>query len=178
MVKIDNSKNPEMEKVYTDSKGNDWYSLKNVFDLSGIRGIAAMRTQRYFSMMLSEKTLKDLLEEHDRAAKALDITKCFAIVQDIKNRQNLICEENSILDLVNVYYYLKDEDPHNVSDTFLQKKLQLWSEDSICKGFFLKVGLMLTNKLANMSKEDLQKYLEDSQMITSQIKKFLLSNVE
>lgn len=176
MDKINNSKNPDMERVYTDKNGNDWYSLKNPFELSGVRGIAAMRAQRYFNMMLSQDTLKQLLEQHDKAAKALDITMCFAIVQDIKNRQSLICEENSILDLVNVYYFLNDENPDEISDAFLQKKLKLWSEDSICKGFFLKVGLMLTNKLADMSPEDLQKYLEESRMIADRIKKFFLSS--
>lgn len=169
MSKLKNSQNPALVKVYTDSQKNDWYTNQNPFDLSAIRGIAASRAERYVGMMLSEDTLKDLLEEHDRAAKQVDITKCFAIVQEIKNRQAFICEENSVLDLVNVYFFINDEDPARGDEKSTELKKKIWQEDSICKGFFLDVGFKLTNKLANIPEEDLKSYLAKTKHLADRV---------
>lgn len=178
MDKIKNSENPALAKVYEDAQKNIWYTNVNPFDISAIRGIAASRAERYVGMMLSESELKGLLEEHDKAARQTDITMCFAIVQEIKNRQSFICEENSLLDLVNCYYFINDEDPENMADTFTQLKKKMWMEDPACKNFFLRVGFKLTNKLSNIPEETLLRYLVETKTIAERVQNMLTEKHE
>lgn len=168
-----NASDTKLVEVYTDKFGNKWYTNLNPFDISAVRGIAAARKERYVGMMLSETTLKELLEEHRMAAKELDIRKCFAIVQEIANRQAFICEEDSILDLVDIYYFLNEEEPETISDFHSAEKRKIWLEDPACKNFFLKVGMALTNRLANIPESDLLKYLSDTATIALRVKDLL-----
>ena len=165
--------NPDFVKVYEDLKGNVWYSHKNPLTISAIRGIAAERANRYVGMMISEKELKKLLQEHNLAAKEFDVVKCFAIVQQISYRMEFITEENSVLDLVSLYYMLEDEPIEELTDAFAEKKKEIFNTDPVTKGFFLRLGFVLTNKLANIPESDLLKSLEKTKEVADQIYMFI-----
>lgn len=169
-MKINNSKNPKLQLVYTDSKQRKWYGLKNpVGDLSAARGIAGSRAERYLGLMISEVELKLALDAHRIAAKEGDLVKCFAIIDDISYRAKFLTEENSVLDLANIYFFLEDEDPEELSDSISEKKRAIWQEDKKCRDFFLRMGFALTKKFQPTSDEDLLKYMDETRVVMEKL---------
>ncbi len=172
---IDNSKNPEMIMVHKDKLGNEWYSYTNILDISPSRGMSAARADRYVGLRISEGNFKALV---DTAIDAInnpnpDFVTAISILHEFKHRTEFLCEENSILDLAAIYYFLKDEDPEFPSNHHNKKKIEIWAKDEVCRGFFLHMGLALTRKFSDTPEEDLLKFLRESKMIADRIFKFI-----
>lgn len=172
---IDNSKNTSLKKVYTDAMGNDWYCLNNILDLSPSRGLSAARADRYASLKISEPELKALL---DKAIEGLnntapDIVQAISILHELKYRTEFLCEENSILDLCAIYYFLNDENPDFPSEHHNNLKREIWAKDEQCRGFFLHMGLAITKSFSNIAEEDLLKFLQESKKVAERIYRFI-----
>lgn len=172
---IDNSKNNALKLVHTDTMGNEWYCFENVLDISPSRGLSAARADRYASLKISEPELKALL---NKAIEGLnsntpDITQAIAILFELKHRTEFLCEENSILDLSAIYYFLKDEDPNYPSEIHNRKKREIWQKDEVCRGFFLHMGLALTKQFSTIAEEDLLKFLKESLTVAERIYQFI-----
>lgn len=173
---IDNSKNIKLKEVYCDALGNKWYCLTNILEISPARGLSAARADRYVGMKISEHNLSQLLNVAiDGLNKEQNISQMIAIVHELKWRQEMLCEENSILDLAGIYYFLQDENPDFPSEAHNQKKREIWSKDEICRGFFLIMGLALTKRFSNTPEEDLLKFLnqEMTKELGQKIYKFI-----
>lgn len=171
--KYDHAKDTQFMEVYKDIHGNRWYSRTNVLTLSAIRGIAAERANRFLGLKISEHEMKLLLDALTEASKQGDIMKCFAIMQELKYRVEFITEENCVLELANIYYYLQHENPNVIEEDFAVKKRKIFSEDINCKGFFLRLGLRLTNKLASTPEEDLLKFMQNTKEIAERIYQYI-----
>ncbi len=172
---IDNSKNNALKLVHTDIMGNEWYCHENILDISPSRGLSAARADRYASLKISEPELKALL---NKAIEGLnsntpDITQAIAILFELKHRTEFLCEENSILDLSAIYYFLKDEDPNYPSEQHNRLKREIWSKDEVCRGFFLHMGLALTKQFSTIAEEDLLKFLKESLTVAERIYQFI-----
>lgn len=157
---IKNSENEALECSYTDQLGNKWYSHVNLLDISPARGIAAARADRYVGMRISQKNLFDLLGVAiDGINKKQDHVQATAIIHEIKHREEFLCEENSILDLAGIYYFLEDEDPDFPSERHAELKKEIWGKDELCRGFFLHMGLSITKQFSGTPEEDLVRFL-------------------
>lgn len=157
---IDNSQNIKLKQVYQDALGNKWYCLTNILEISPARGLSAARADRYVGLKISEHNFSQLLNVAiDGLNKEQNISQMIAIVHELKWRQEMLCEESSILDLAGIYYFLQDENPDFPSEVHNQKKREIWAQDEICRGFFLTLGLSLTTKFSNTPEEDLLKFL-------------------
>jgi len=170
---IDNSKNKKLKFVYEDKNKNKWYTFKNPMDIGAIRGIAAQKAERYVAMMVTKDELKLALDAHREAAKKGDIEKCFAIIYDLRYRTEMLCEENSVLDLAHIYYFLKDEDPEDESDYYRQQKQEIWAKDTACRSFFLRLGLALTKTFSPTSEKDLLKYLSQTKEVAQRLSRHI-----
>ena len=173
---IDNSQNIKLKEIYSDALGNKWYCLTNILEISPARGLSAARADRYVGMKISEHNLSQLLNVAiDGLNKEQNISQMIAIVHELKWRQEMLCEENSILDLAGIYYFLQDENPDFPSEVHNQKKREIWAKDEICRGFFLTLGLSLTTKFSNTPEEDLLKFLnqEMTKELGEKIYKFI-----
>lgn len=172
---IDNSTNPALEHVYTDITGNKWYALKNIMDISASRGVTAARADRYVGMRLSQDNLKALLKKalDGVNSNTPDIAGAIAILHEINFRQQFLCEENSLLDLAAVYYFLKDEDPELPSEYHNQKKVAIWDKDARCRGFFLHMGIALTKHFSDTSEKDLILFMEQAKETAQRIFQFI-----
>ena len=173
---IDNSQNIKLKEVYTDALGNKWFAQTNILEISPARGLSAARADRYVGLKISEHNLSQLLNVAiDGLNKEQNISQMIAIVHELKWRQEMLCEENSILDLAGIYYFLQDENPDFPSEVHNQKKREIWAQDEICRGFFLTLGLSLTTKFSNMPEEDLLKFLnqEMTKELGEKIYKFI-----
>lgn len=174
MKKIDNSENPNMVEVYTDKLENKWYKHLNIMEISPARGLSAARAERYIGLKISEGNFKDLLQTAlDAVNKNQDFVTAISILNEMKIRTEFLCEENSILDLSAIYYFLQDEDPEFPSEAHNRKKVDIWTKDELCRGFFLHMGLGLTTKFSTTAEADLLKFLQESQTIAERIYSFI-----
>ena len=173
---IDNSQNIKLKEVYCDALGNKWYCLTNILEISPARGLSAARADRYVGMKISEHNLSQLLNVAiDGLNKDQDIVQAISILHELKYRQEFLCEENSILDLAGIYYFLQDENPDFPSEAHNHKKREIWSKDEICRGFFLSMGLALTKRFSNTPEEDLLTFLKSqmTQEVAERIYRFI-----
>lgn len=158
--KVDNSTNEDLVKVFTDSMGNEWYSYKNILDIMPARGLSAARAERFASLKISEGNFVDIIDVAiDGINKDQNITQAIAILHELKIRSKFMVEENSVLDLAAIYYFLQDENPLFPSESHNIKKRDIWAKDEICKGFFLHMGLGLTKNFSGMPEEDLLTFI-------------------
>lgn len=158
---IDNSKNPKLKEVYTTKDGTKFYSFENPLDISALRGLASDKAKRYMALNITERSLKALLTEIRTAAGQNDLMKAFSIIQDIDFRLRFLAEENSVLDLACIYFFLVDEDPDEPSETFNRKKHKIFETDLKAKAFFLRIGLSLADKYSEQQEKDTLSYLEE-----------------
>lgn len=173
---IDNSQNIKLKEVYTDALGNKWFAQTNILEISPARGLSAARADRYVGLKISEHNFSQLLNVAiDGLNKEQNISQMIAIMHELKWRQEMLCEESSILDLAGIYYFLQDENPDFPSEVHNQKKREIWAQDEICRGFFLTLGLSLTTKFSNTPEEDLLKFLnqEMTKELGEKIYKFI-----
>lgn len=173
MAEIDNSKNPNLNEVFTSSDGSKWYCFIDPLKIPPIRGLSAERARRFMEMKITEKTLKELIKEIKVAAGQNDIVKAFSIIEEINFRLQFITEEESVLDLVFIYYYLQDESPMSVSDYHMAKKRKILSEDINARTFFLQIGLSLMSKFSNIRDEDLSAYLIKTKDLANRIYRYI-----
>lgn len=174
MSKIDNSKNQALELVFADKLGNKWYAHKNILEISPSRGVSAARADRFVGLRISEGNFKQLLDAAiDGINKEMNFVQATAILHELKHRAEFLCEENSLLDLAALYYFLQDEDPEFPSEHHNQKKIEIWAKDESCRGFFLHMGLALTKHFSDTVEEDLLKFMEEAKVIAERIYRFI-----
>lgn len=167
--KIDNSTNPELALVYTTKEGVEIYAHRNPVNISPLRGVAAETAKRFSDMNLTKDTLKTLLNAHRQAAMSNDISKCFAIINEIELRLDLLGEETSLLDLGFLYCYLKDESPDKPNEYHTNKKRELCEKDPDAKAFFLSMAWGLSQRLAKLPADDLLNYLQQTKEMANRL---------
>lgn len=168
-LKVSNKNNPQLEEVYKDKSGNRWYGNKNPLDIGAIRGVQALTKERYVTLKISESELSLAFASHSDAAKTGDIVSCFAIIDDLKHRQKMLCEANSILDLAGIYYFLEGEDPEESSEYWELQKQKIWVNDSKCRSFFLLKGINLIPSLQNSPTQDLMNFMEETKWVCEKL---------
>lgn len=166
---VNNSVNPRLKFIYQDSFKNKWYGYVNPLDVDAVRGIAAQRAERHISLMISEDELKLALDAQIQAAKDGDWLKVGAITYDLKHRTQFISEEQSILDLASIYFFLEDENPSELMDSYRLRKQKIWQDDLNCRGFFLRMGISLSEKLRNIPEADLLNFMEKTRETAERI---------
>jgi hypothetical protein len=172
-MQIDNSKDTKLSLVYSSKNGTEFYSYVDPLQISTLRGVAAEKAKRFLDMNLTSRSLSELVKEIKREAGAGDIVKAFSIIQEIEFRQSFLCEESSILDLVCIYFFLKDEDPEEPSEAFNKKKHKIFEQDTECRAFFLRIGLVLCKKFSPKQEEDMLIYLEENRMMSERIRRYI-----
>lgn len=170
---IANKHNKLLVEVLKDKKGNVWFSHKNPLEIGAIRGVNAERKGRFVGMMITQKELTLMLDEHSKCVKEMDFIRAFAIIDEIKHRLKFLTEEKSILDLAGIYYFLDGEDIDESFEYWEEKKQKIWEEDTECRRFFIHVGLSLTEKLRDMSETDSLQYLEETEVFQKRIYRFI-----
>lgn len=175
MEKINNSENPNLVIAYENAdKSIVFYSQKNPLQVSALRGIAAEQAKRFASMCLTKETSLELIKEIKRSINLeQDFVKGFALIQEMQFRLEMICEEDSILELVKLYYFLPDEDPDVPNDSQNKIKSKIIKENPDVKAFFLQIGIILLDKFAMKSDADVLLYLDRTRAIAERIKNYL-----
>lgn len=172
---IVSSKNPNTHLVYESlTKGTKIYALKDLSTISAHRGNHAEKMKRFASMAITETELKRLL---DKAISSVnekqDLVQAMAIMHEIRFRTEMICEENSLLELAYTYLMIEGEDDEMINSEYLKKKKDLVEAEIDLKGFFLRWALALVNNFSQKPDVDLLSYLEETKSQAERILKFI-----
>lgn len=178
MVKFDLSTDPKFKEIYEDSLGNKWYTYVNAADIDAVRGVAAIRAERYIALKINEAELKLAIDAQIQAAKEQDWLKVGAIAYDLKTRLQMLTEENSLLDLAGIYCLLQDENPSMYMDSVIARKQKIWQEDKKARSFFLPLAINLTKSLENMPEGDLLTFLEKTKETAERIYRHIPAPIE
>lgn len=163
------------ELAYTSLKGTKVYIHKDITQISAFRGVAAEKAKRFASMNITSDELHKLVQESiDAVNKKQDFVKAIASMHEINWRLNLICEENSLMDLACLYLMVEGEDVERPSDEWNKKKRELCKGETDLRAFFLREGLALAGKLSSKQGADLLTYLEETtSLVRSRIERLL-----
>ena len=139
------------------------YELADITKISAMRGVAAEKAKRFASLCITSDELSNLLSVAiDGINQKQDIAQAISILHELKFRQEMICEENSILELAFIYLLIEGEDIDNPSEETNRLKSELCKKHSDLRGFFLTVGFKLAGLLSKRQGVDLLGYLEET----------------
>lgn len=170
---ISNKDNPNLTLAYTSANGTKFYSHKNPLEIGAIRGIGADKARRFADMMITERSLRELIKECKAAGGQNDLVRAFWIIEEIDFRLKFISEEKSTLDLVCIYFMLENEDPDMPSDALNREKHKIFEDDPKANAFFLRIGVELTSKLSGKPAEDSVAFLEESRILSERIRRYI-----
>lgn len=175
MEVIDNSKNPKLKVAYENSdKSIVFYCQENPLEVSSLRGVAAERATRFSHMKITQSTALALIKEVKRSINVeQDFVKAFGLIQEFEFRLEMIAEEESILELVKLYYFLPDEDPNIPDDAHDKQKSKIFKENPEIRAFFLQIGIILLDKFSLKSEEDVLSYLDKTRETAERILRYL-----
>jgi hypothetical protein len=173
---IVNEQNPATQLVFKSITGTKVFGFKDLTQISAFRGVAAEEAKRIASLCLTKQVLTELLEEQKQAFNKQDFAKAVAIGIELQFRNNMICEENSLLDLAYIYLMLEGEDLEKPSKEYNKKKAELIIEQSDLKGFFLREALQLAESFSQRQDADLLNYLEETKGLLLKLSKFSSSH--
>lgn len=158
-----NKSNPSVEVAYKSIDGTVIYTLKDRTKISAFRGVAAEKAKRFASLCITETELNKLLDTAIEAVnKRQDIVTAIAILSELKFRNSMICEENSLLELAYIFLMLEGEDVDHPSPEFNRKKADLISKEPDLHAFFLQQALSLVDGFSQKPGADLLAYLQET----------------
>ncbi len=170
-----NDQNKHVALVFKSILGTKVYAMKDITQISAFRGVSAEKAKRFAGLCLTESELKTLLDEAiDGINKRQDITQAIALLHELKFRANMICEENSLLELAYIYLMIEGEDMEKPSDDFNKKKAELITAETDLKGFFLRRALYLMENFSVKPGTDLLSYLEETKNLIQKLSRFSL----
>lgn len=170
-----NDKNPNVEIVVTGPKGIKIYKLKDITSISAHRGVAAEKAKRFAGLCLTEDEFKKVIARGiDAVNKRQDLVEAISILSELRFRAEMICEENSLLELAYIYLMIEGEDDERPTHEINKKKAELIEAHPELKGFFLRTALQLANNFSKKPDADLLSYLEETKSLADRMKRFTL----
>lgn len=151
--------NVNLQKVYEDKLGNNWYEYINPLQISAKRAVAAEVATRFADMNLTKQNLLVLMEEMKKKANAGQIVDLFQLLAEIEFRLNFVGEEETLRELACCYYLINDEAEDDFTEKYRQIKLDVFKQDGGARDFFIQGAFRHTINYSNMSEVDILDYL-------------------
>lgn len=165
--------NPLVKEVFKSTDGHKFYSLLNPLEISAKRALSAEEAKRYAEMCITKKEMNALLQEYANGVNRQDILYSHSIVQEIRYRLKMFCEENSAFDLACLYYFIEGEDINEPHESFMNLKRQLYQSDEMVRGFFLPISISLLKEFGQKVGDDTLTYLAEIKDLTSRIYRYI-----
>lgn len=163
LPKFLNGKKPEIispfNLVYTDTKGNKWYALKNPANISAERALAAWAFMEDSKYSLSRENLQAILLKMNDAINRGDMASVAKLTGLIESCLDLYTSEAILLNLATVYAFLNDEKNEGVTDYINEEKRKIWTEDKDCRSFFLQYAYRYTHRYSEQPELNVLTYL-------------------
>jgi hypothetical protein len=160
-IVYDNKTLKQLEKVYTDKHGNNYYQLKHLASMSHIRAISAETATRYADVCLTRERLEEICEDIIEALNKHDVARAAAKAYEIKTRMEFAAETNTLLTLATIYFYIEGEPIDSYDDYWQEKKMLLWKQDQMAMDFFLQLAWERTSQYKTMSEINISDYLRE-----------------
>jgi hypothetical protein len=155
----------ELVKIYEgkDEKGKpvNWYAFVNPLKLPAARAIAGEVAMKQAEMNVDRDTLLEFINSMKEAANTGQITTMFARLENLEQRVNFACEEETLLSLACVYFLIEGEDPRVIAEGTQKRKREMMKADEQAKAFFLTSAFRLTGAFSDISESDILNYLTE-----------------
>jgi aspartokinase len=169
-----NTKCEAVTVVYTSLAGTKIFAHKDITQISAFRGVAAEKNKRFASLCLTEDELKHLINTAlDGINKKQDFAQAISILHELKFRSEMICEENSLLELAYIYLMIEGEDLEKPTQEFNKHKAALVEAELDIKRFFLQRALQLVGHFSQKPGVDLLNYLEETRSLMLKLSRFI-----
>ncbi len=142
-------------------KAINFYMFKNPLNLPAARAIAGEVAMRQAECNMDRETILAFIASMMEAAKKGEVVKMFADLQNMEERVNYACEEETLLSLACVYFLIEGEDPFKMNSKIQEKKKELIRSDENARAFFLTSAYNLTSEFSDMSAADILNYLKE-----------------
>lgn len=172
--KVVNATDPRLKLAYEDKEAKvKFYTFTDGQYLPALRGIAAQRARRFVEMNMTEKNMKALVKKCKDHAQKMNVVDAFAIIHEMEYRLEFLGEEESLLDLVCLYYLLEDESPEFANEQANAKKREFIMTNVKARAFFLPIAVSLSSKLSNKSLDAALNYLEEVRPLAERIYRYI-----
>jgi hypothetical protein len=157
--------------VFTDSNGKDYYRYTNDLEIleieSGLSGNELERIINAIDAAINEKDKKGMMSPN--------IGKIGFLIQEIKNRKEILIHPELLFEAVAILYIREDEDPAIVDREILKEKIEQLKKDSVegLYDFFYTSGLSTYIPFLEKSPEEWMGYYEEGKAKLEGMKKFL-----
>lgn len=161
-TKIEKSKNPSLEHIYTDSLGNLYYTYKAA-KLPYSRYIFLQGVLNQMAQGIEAKELSTILDEIADNAVSLNLADDITPIQKrivyltevIKQRTRNILQMDLLLQAALCAFVLENE-PDEYNEFWNNKKLEIWKKDNEAKFFFAHLSLTTIRGYSNTSIQELK----------------------
>lgn len=159
-----------LKEIYKDSGGNKFYTFEDFSLLPPARAIAAMFFTRYVDLRISRHTLSYLMRKIETLFNQKEFMKAGSIVEEIRLREELFAEPETLRELATVYILMENERPEIYREADAIKKKELWSEDPDADAFFLQSTWETTSGYSETSVKDINSYFLEKAVLLNRIK--------
>lgn len=169
-------KKPVIEKpkegfklIYTDSKGNKYYTLSNPANLHTSRALPAWVFSKDSEYTLSREKFRQAFQRINEAVNKKDLASIAKVVGVMEAGMDLYAEPEILLNLATCYVFLNDETNDSYKDYIQEQKRELWKADKDAQSFFLQFAVQYTVNYSELQKLNVLDYLEKAKPVIDQI---------
>jgi hypothetical protein len=169
--------------VFRDSNGKDYYRYTNDLEIPILRKGELERVLLEVESGLSGNELERIINAIDDAINEKDkkghmspnIGKIGFLIQEIKNRKEMLIHPDLLFEAVAILYIREDEDPAVVDREILKEKIVQLKKDSVdgLYDFFYSSGLNTYMPFLEKSPEEWTEYYEEGKAKLEAMQKFL-----
>lgn len=149
-------------EIFTDSKGRKYYQLKDAVLMHYQRAVWSQIILREADMCMTREWLKDQLGKIDQAINRQRTADVIRLIDEIKLRNGLAAEDETLFRLAAVYFIREDEDPRTYDEEFAKAKVQQWRNDKADHDFFLVRSWKLIRESGELSEAAILNYLNEA----------------
>lgn len=151
----------EVELVYTDKLGNNWYRFVDPLRMPGDRALSALVATRRGDLNYTRDDELEWIKTARDAANRGNFMEVGYLLRVKEDRLAWACEEKTLQSIAQVYYLLNDEPQALFQRKWQDEKARIWAEDEEARAFFLREAYMLTNGFSQLSLADIPNYLAE-----------------
>lgn len=163
-------KAPEGFKLlYTDSKGNNWFTITNQANLHASRALFAWGFARDAEYGLSRERLQLACEKINEYVNKKDVASIAKVIGVIEAGLDLYAEPQVMLNLATCYTFLNDEANDGYKDFWQDKKREIWESDVDCRAFFLQWCTQSMQQFSALQKLNVLDYFDQTKAVRDQL---------
>jgi transcription-repair coupling factor (superfamily II helicase) len=161
----------ETRKIFQDKFGNNWFEYTDKTNIPATRALAAEVATRFADMNITKERMKGLISKMKEFANSGDVVSLFAVLSEIEFRLDFVGEEETLIELISIYYLI-DGESEDLVPSFQDKKKAAIKDDTEARAFFLSRVFQLITNYSALSEADFLKYLKANQAAAERLLRF------